>query len=98
MFCTITLLDIELNVNINWFGLNGLIIMNNTEYNVSTGEINLTTTRNSLTFTTSLSDNGTDYYCTARVGPANTVNGFVLIIPATAISSSTTVLLLWKVN
>ena len=64
--------------------------MNDTEYNISTGENNSTTTESVLTFTASLSDNGTGYYCTASVGPDSTVNGFELIIPSTVASNTNT--------
>ena len=67
--------------------------MNNAKYSISTGEINSTTTGSSLTFTASLTDNRTGYYCTASVGPASTVNGFELIITSdTVTSTSTTVI------
>uniref|UniRef100_A0A1X7SL17 Ig-like domain-containing protein n=1 Tax=Amphimedon queenslandica TaxID=400682 RepID=A0A1X7SL17_AMPQE len=91
VLCTITITPLDVNhiVNINWFGPNGLITMNDDKYSISTGEINLSTTGSSLIFTASLSDNGTDYYCTASVGPAGNVNGFQLIIPSnTAISNN----------
>ncbi|XP_019857587.1 PREDICTED: uncharacterized protein LOC109585878 [Amphimedon queenslandica] len=89
-FVTFTPLDVEPNVNISWFGPNGLITMNDAKYSISTGEINPTTNGSSLTFTASLSDNGTDYYCTASVGPASTVNGFELIIPSDTVTSTST--------
>ena len=85
---TTTPLDVEHNVTINWFGPNGLITMNDTKYSISTGEINSTTTDSSLTFTASLSDNGTDYYCTASVGPASTVSGFELIVTSDTVTST----------
>ena len=85
---TTTPLDVELNVNVNWFGPNGLITMNDTRYNVSAEMINSTNYESSLTFTASLSDNGTDYYCTASVGPASNVNGFELIIPSATVTST----------
>ena len=92
-FATITPLDVNHTVTINWFGPNGLITMNDARYNISTGEINSTTTESVLTFTASLSDNGTGYYCTASVGPDSTVNGFELIIPSdTAISTNITLM------
>ena len=84
---TITPLDNHI-VTINWFGPNGLITMNDTQYNISTGEINSTTTDSSLTFTASLSDNGTGYYCTASVGPASTVSGFELIVTSDTVTST----------
>ena len=86
-FATITPLDVDHIININWFGPNGLITMNDARYDISTGMNNSITTRSSLTFTASLSDNGTDYYCTASVGPASTVNGFELIIPSATVTS-----------
>ena len=85
---TITPLDVQHIVTINWFGPFGLITMNDTEYNISTSLINSTITGSSLTFTASLSDNGTDYYCTASLGPASTVNGFGLIIPSATVTST----------
>ena len=67
--------------------------MNDARYDISTEMINSITTRSSLTFTASLSGNGTDYYCAATVGPASTVDGFELIIPSTtAISTNNTVI------
>ena len=70
-------------VKISWFGPNGLI--NDTRYNISIVMINTTTNGSSLTFTTSLSDNGADYYCTVS---ASTVNGFELIIPSADVTST----------
>ena len=87
---TITPVDVEPNVTINWFGPSGLITMNNAKYNIITGEINSTTNGSSLTFTASLSDNGTDYYCTASVGSASNVDGFQLIIPSDTVTSTST--------
>ena len=87
-FVTITPLDVQHIVTINWFGPNGHITMNDTQYKISTVMINSTTNGSSLTITTSLSDNGTDYYCTASVGPASNVNGFELIIPSATVTST----------
>uniref|UniRef100_A0A1X7UP85 Uncharacterized protein n=1 Tax=Amphimedon queenslandica TaxID=400682 RepID=A0A1X7UP85_AMPQE len=89
---TITPLDVNQTVDINWFGPNGLITMNDAKYSISTGIINSINYESNLTFTASLLDNGTDYYCTASVGPTSTVNGFELILPATAMSTNTTVI------
>ena len=51
--------------------------------------LNSSTNGSVLTFTGSLSDNGTDYYCTASVGAANKVNELELIIRSdTAISNN----------
>ena len=87
-FVTITPLDVNHTVTINWFGPNGLITMNDTRYDISTKEINSTTTGSVLMFTTSLSDNGVCDYCTASVGPASTVNGFELIISSDTVTST----------
>uniref|UniRef100_A0A1X7SND3 Ig-like domain-containing protein n=1 Tax=Amphimedon queenslandica TaxID=400682 RepID=A0A1X7SND3_AMPQE len=92
-FVTITPLDVDQIVNISWFGPNGLITMNDAKYSISTGIINSTNYESSLTFTASLSDNGTDYYCTASVGPASSVNGSELITPATATSNNINVII-----
>ena len=87
---TITQLDVHQTVSISWFGPNGFITRNYARYDMSTRMINSTNFESSLTFTASLSDNGTDYYCTARVGPASNVNE--LIVPAMATSTNSTVI------
>uniref|UniRef100_A0A1X7SM97 Ig-like domain-containing protein n=1 Tax=Amphimedon queenslandica TaxID=400682 RepID=A0A1X7SM97_AMPQE len=66
--------------------------MNDTRYDISAEIINSTNYESNLSFNASLSDNGTDYYCTASVGPASNVNGFELTIPSdTATSTNNTV-------
>ena len=87
---TFTPLDVDHVVSISWFGPNGLITMDNTQYIISGGMINLTTNGSSLMFTASLSDNETGYYCTASVGPDSNVNGFELIIPSDTVTSTST--------
>ncbi|XP_019849961.1 PREDICTED: hemicentin-1-like [Amphimedon queenslandica] len=87
---TITPLNVNQTVNISWFGPNGLITMNDAQYDMSTRMINSSNYESSFTFTTTLSDNGTDYYCTASVGPACNVNE--LIVPTTARSTNSTVM------
>ena len=87
---TFTPLDVDHIVNISWFGPNGLIAMNDAQYSISVGMINSTTNGSGLMFDTYLSDNRTDYYCTASVGPANTVNGSELIMPSDTVTSSNT--------
>ncbi|XP_019858997.1 PREDICTED: uncharacterized protein LOC105314694 [Amphimedon queenslandica] len=87
---TITPLDVNQTVNISWFGPNGLITMNDTRHDMSTRMINSANFESSLTFTASLSDNGTDYYCTASVKLASDVNE--LIVPTTARATNSTVI------
>ena len=87
LFCnvTVTSLDVESDVNITWFGPNGIIIIEDTHYN----------DRSLLTFTTALSDNGTQYYCTASYGASVTSS---LIFPSNATSANTTVIVESKLN
>uniref|UniRef100_A0A1X7UYM6 Soluble interferon alpha/beta receptor OPG204 n=1 Tax=Amphimedon queenslandica TaxID=400682 RepID=A0A1X7UYM6_AMPQE len=94
---TITPLNVDHIVNINWFGPNGLITMNDTRHDISTEMINSNNYESSLTFKTFLSDNGTDYYCTASVGPASNVNEFELIIPSDAATSTSTTVIVENV-
>ena len=75
LLCNVTVapLDVESVVNITWFGPNGMITMNDTHYSISSGILDMTTYGSLLTFTTALSDNGTQYYCTASYGASVTV-------------------------
>ena len=86
LLCNVTVapLDVESVVNITWFGPNGMITMNDTRYSFNTD-------RSLLTFTTALSDNGAQYYCTASYGASVTVPRSSLIYPSTATSSNTTI-------
>ena len=83
LFCNVTVapLDVESVVNITWFGPNGIITIEDTHYN----------DRSLLTFTTALSDNGIQYYCTASYGANETVPQSSLIHPSGATSDNTTV-------
>ena len=63
LLCNVTVvapLEVESVVNITWFGPDGMIISDDTRYNSNAD-------RSLLTLTTALSDNGTQYYCTAIV-------------------------------
>ena len=86
LLCNVTVapLDVESVVNITWFGPNGMITMNDTRYSFNTD-------RSLLTFTTALSDNGAQYYCTASYGASVTAAQSSLIYPSTATSSNTTI-------
>ena len=86
---TVTPLDVESVVNITWFGPNGMITMNDTRYSFNTD-------RSLLTFTTALSDNGAQYYCTASYGAS--VARSSLIFPSNATSANTTVNVESKLN
>ena len=86
LLCNVTVapLDVESVVNITWFGPNGMITKDDTCYSFNTD-------RSILTFTTDLSDNGTQYYCTASYGASVTVPQSSLILSSAATSSNATV-------
>ena len=86
LLCNVTVapLDVESVVNITWFGPNGMIKMNDTHYSFNTD-------RSLLTFTTALSDNGAQYYCTTSYGASVTVPRSTLIHLSAATSSNATV-------
>ena len=90
----ITSLDVDTNVNITWFGPNGVVIHDNARYIIDIGQLNNTVYGSSLNITdlSLIGDNGTQYYCRAQVG-AN--DGFVFssfIIPSEATSENITVI------
>ena len=93
LLCTVTVtpLDVESVVNITWFGPNGMITMNDTLYGIDSGMINSMVYGSFLNFTTSFSDNATEYYCVASFGPADDVMRSELIIPVTATSNNVAV-------
>ena len=86
LLCNVTVapLDVESVVNITWFGPNEIITADDTRYNFNAD-------RSLLTFTTALSDNGAQYYCTASYGANETVPRSTLIYPSAATSDNTTV-------
>ena len=94
LLCNVTVapLDVESVVNITWFGPNGMITMNDTQYSISSGMLDSTTYGSLLTFTTALSDDGSLYYCTASYGANETVPRSSLIYPSAATSDNTTVI------
>ena len=93
LLCNVTVapLDVESVVNITWFGPNGTITADDTCYNFNAD-------RSLLTFTTALSDNGTQYYCTASYGASMTAAQSSLIYSSTATSDNTTVLVESKLS
>ena len=87
LLCNVTVgapLDVESVVNITWFGPDGMIISDDTRYNSNAD-------RSQLTLTTALSDNGTQYYCTASYGASVAVPRSSFIYPSTAKSYNRTV-------
>ena len=68
-----------------------MITMNDTQYSISSGMLDSTTYGSLLTFTTALSDDGSQYYCTASYGANETVPQSSLIYPSAATSDNTTV-------
>ena len=87
LLCNVTVvapLDVESVVNITWFGPDGMIISDDTRYNSNAD-------RSQLTLTTVLSDNGTQYYCTASYGASVAVPQSSFIYPTTAKSYNRTV-------
>ena len=93
LLCNVTVapLDVESVVNITWFGPNGMITTDDTCCNFNAD-------RSLLTFTTALSDNGTQYYCTASYGASVTVPRSSFIYPSTAKSYNRTVNVESKLN
>ena len=92
-FVIITSLDVDTNVNITWFGPNGVVVHNNARYIVDSGQLNSTVYGSSLNITdlSLTGDNGTQYYCTAKVGAADSFNFSLFLIPSEARSENITV-------
>ena len=94
LLCNVTVvpLDVESVVNITWFGPNGMITMNDARYDFNTD-------RSLLTFTIALSDNDTQYHCTASYGPnATSVTQYSFIYPSTGKSYNTMVIVESKLH
>ena len=86
----ITSLDVDTNVNITWFGPNGVVVHDNIQYSIDTGQLNDTAYGSSdLSLT---GDNGTQYYCRAQVGANDNFVFSSLIIPSEAISENVTII------
>ena len=90
----ITSLDVDTNVNITWFGPNGVVVHDNTRYSIDTGQLNNTVYGSSLNITdlSLTGDNGTQYYCIAQVGANDSFVFSSFIIPSEARSEKVTVI------
>ena len=91
----ITSLDVEPDVNITWFGPNGVVVHDNDRYRIDTaGKFNDTVYGNSLNISdlSLTGDNGTQYYCRAQVGAADSFNFLSFVIPSAATSENVTVI------
>ena len=90
----ITSLDIDTNVNITWFGPNGVVVHDNTQYSIDTSQLNSTVYGSSLIISdlSLTGDNGTQYYCRAQVGANDSFVFSSFIIPSEATSENITVI------
>ena len=93
-FVIITSLGIDTNVNITWFGPNGVVVHDNTHYSIDTGQLNSTMYGSSLIISdlSLTGDNGTQYYCRAQVGANASFVFSSFIIPSEARSENVTVI------
>ena len=91
----ITSLDVDTNVNITWFGPNGVVVHDNARYIIDTGQLNSTMYGSSLNISdlSLTGDNGTQYYCRAQVGANASFVFSSFIIPSEATSENVTVIL-----
>ena len=87
-------LDVEPDVNVTWFGPNGVIVHDNTRYSIDTGQLNSTVYGSSLNVSdlSLTGDNGTQYYCRAQVGANDSFVFSSFIIPSEARSENVTVI------
>ena len=90
----ITSLDVDTNVNITWFGPNGVVVHDNTHYNIDTSQLNSTVYGSSLNISdlSLTGDNGTQYYCTAQVGAIDSFVFSSFVISSEATSENVTVI------
>ena len=90
----ITSLNVDTNVNIIWFGPNGVVVHDNIRYIIDTGQLNSTMYGSSLNITdlSLTGDNGTQYYCRAQVGANDSFVFSSFVIPSEATSENVTVI------
>ena len=90
----ITSLDVDTNVNMTWFGPNGVVVHDNTHYSIDTGQLNSTVYGSSLNISdlSLTGDNGTQYYCRAQVGAHDSFVFSSFVISSEATSENVTVI------
>ena len=90
----ITPLDVDTNVNITWFGPNGVVVHDNDRYIIDTGQLNSTMYGSTLNIThlSLTGDNGTQYYCRAQVGANDNFIFSSFVIPSEATSENVTII------
>ena len=90
----ITPLDVDTNVNIIWFGPNGVVVHDNIRYIINTSQLNNTVYGSSLNISdlSLTGDNGTEYYCRAQVGANDSFVFSSFVIPSEARSENVTVI------
>ena len=90
----ITSLDVDTNVNITWFGPNGVVVHDNARYSIDNGQLNSTVYGSSLNITdlSLTGDNGKQYYCKAQVGANASFVFSSFVFPSEATSENVTVI------
>ena len=90
----ITPLDVDTNVNITWFGPNGVVVHDSDQYSIDTGQLYSTMYGSSLNISdlSLTGDNGTQYYCRAQVRANDSFVFSSFVIPSEARSENVTVI------
>ena len=90
----ITSLDVDTNVNITWFGPNGVVVCDNVYYIIDSGQLSSTMYKSSLNINdlSLTGDNGTQYYCRAQLGANDSFVFSSFVIPSEATSENVTVI------
>ena len=86
--------DVDTNVNITWFGPNGIVALDNAQYIINSILLNSTGYSSSLNITdlSLTGDNGTQYYCKAKAGIADSFVFSSFVIPSEDTSENVTVI------
>ena len=101
-FVIITSLDVDTNVNITWFGQNGVVVHDDTQYIINTGQLNNTVYNSNLNITdlSLIGDNGTQYFCKTKVEANNSFVFSSLVIPSEGTSENVIVIVesMWSIQ